>query len=387
MNILSLNAEKIIEKNSLEVKLRSGKKLRVKFGADPTKPDLHLGHAVALRVLKKFQQEGHTIIFLLGDFTAGIGDPSGRDKTREPLTEEQIKENARTYLDQVGKILDLKLCEVRRNSEWYGKMDLPKILEVLSKATLAQVIEREDFKKRLEAGVDIGLHEVIYPVMQGYDSVELKADVEVGGQDQLLNMLMGRDIQKKYGHPPQDVITVPLLIGTDGKQKMSKSYGNYIGLTDKPEDQFGKVMSIPDKLIESYLDLVTNFDDARIKKLKSELKGGNPKDVKEQIAENVVEIYHGKDEAKKAREHFNRVFRQKKMPEEMDEITVHPNKIPSILVETGLASSNSQAYRLIEQNGVKLDGRAVDEDNLIVKAGSHILQVGKFKFVKIKFDD
>jgi len=387
MNILSLKTEKIIEEESLKVKLQSGKKLRVKFGADPTKPDLHLGHAVVLRVLKEFQQKGHTIIFLLGDFTARIGDPSGRDKTREPLSEAQIKENAKTYLDQVGKILDLKLCEIRRNSEWYEKMDLPKILEVLSKATLAQVIEREDFKKRLEAGADIGLHEVIYPVMQGYDSVELKADVEVGGQDQLLNMLMGRDIQKKYGYTPQDIITVPLLIGTDGKRKMSKSYGNYIGLADKPEDQFGKVMSIPDELIGSYLELVTNFDDARIKELKSELKSGNPKNVKEQIAENVVEIYHGKDEAERAREHFNCVFRQKKTPQEMDEFKVHSNKITSILVETGLASSNSQAYRLIEQNGVKLDGKVVSGDNLIMEAGAHILQVGKFKFAKIKFDD
>ena len=386
--ILKKNVLEVIEKESLLKKLESGKSLRIKLGADPTRPDLHLGHTITLRKLKEFQDLGHKIIFLIGDFTCKIGDPSGRDTTRPMLSDEEIEKNAQTYLDQVGKILDVEKCEVRRNSEWYSKMGFAEVLKFVSKITVAQVIEREDFKERLRGGSDLALQEVIYPVMQGYDSVMLKADVEIGGSDQKLNMLMGRDLQKKFNQAPQDVVTMPLLVGTDGVKKMSKSLDNYIGISDSPENQFGKTMSIPDRSIEDYLDLATNFEENKIEELKEKLRSGqNPRDIKEIIAGRIVELYCGLPEVKRAKEHFDRVFRKKELPENIKEVRVEGDEkgIIELLVETGLAQSNSRARQLIEQDGVRINGEVVsDIYKKVDLSGEKILQVGKFKFAKVK---
>lgn len=377
----------IINADSFEKKLKSSKKLRIKLGVDPTSPDLHLGHAVILWKLKDLQSQGHKIIFLIGDFTAKIGDPSGRNTARPILNDDEIEVNTRTYLDQVGKILDVDKCEIRKNSEWYKKMNFADVLKILGKSTVAQVLEREDFKLRLDEKSDIGIHEMIYPIMQGYDSVELKSDVEVGGQDQKLNMLIGRDMQRKYNQLEQDILIFPLLVGTDGKKKMSKSFGNYIGLNEKAENQFGKAMSIPDSAIEDYLELVCNFPPVEINELKSRLsEGENPKLIKEKIAQRIVELYHGREEAQKVRDDFDRVHRNKEVPEEVQEKLVEVADIGVVdaLIESGLAVSRSEALRLISQGGVRVDGQKIETNSYIISLDSPVvLQVGKLKFVKL----
>lgn len=381
------NSTDIIEKDSLDVKLKAGDPLRIKFGADPTKPDLHLGHAVPIFALKQLQDLGHKIVFLIGDFTAKIGDPSGRDTTRPVLTDEEIEANAKTYLDQVGKILDLDRCEIRSNSEWYSKMNFADILKIASNATVAQITEREDFQKRLKSGQDVGLHEILYPLMQGYDSVELKADVEVGGHDQLLNMLMGRSLQKKMGQAPQDVITFPLLVGTDGKRKMSKSLDNYIAFQDSPENMFGKLMSITDEAIDQYIDLLTTFPQEEKDQLKKSLKDGeNPKIVKELVAENITSTFHSTEEAVRAKEYFVRTIVNKEIPEEIDTYyfeTENGEKLVKILVDSQIASSNSDATRLIKSGGVSIDSNKVDDINFEVKTSGAIIKVGKRRYVKV----
>lgn len=379
--------EEVIEKKSFQKKLASGKKLRIKIGADPTSPDIHLGHAVSLWNLKKLQDLGHTIIFLIGDYTTRIGDPSGKSKTRPMLSEKEIKDNAKTYFEQVGKILNLKETEIRYNSEWYNKFGLSDIIEITAKFTVAQIIERDDFEKRLKSGNDVGIHEVLYPIMQAYDSVMLNSDIEFGGTDQKFNMLAGRSLQKKMNQSPQDVVTVKLLIGLDGKNKMSKSLGNYIGIMENSESMFGKVMSIPDDLILDYFQLCTLLDDKEIKKIEKQLKEGkNPRDIKEQLAIEIVKLYHNSSEAKKAALEFKNVFSKKQLPKEMPKISLKGNyPLPLLLIKIGVASSNSKARRLISQGALKVDGAKLSDPNSEISiASGMVIQVGKQKYFKIK---
>lgn len=377
--------ESVIDEETFEKLLRSKKKLRIKLGIDPSSPDIHLGHAVVLRVLAKLQKLGHTVIFLIGDATALIGDPSGRNKTRPVLTSEQIKANAKTYVDQVGEILDTTKIELRYNSEWFKDMSFIDILKLSGKFTVAQLIEREDFKNRLEAGFDLGLHELLYPVMQAYDSVALESDVEFGGTDQRFNMLAGRALQKKLAQTPQQVVMAKLLVGIDGAQKMSKSLGNYIGVTDAPADMFGKVMSLPDGLIAVYYELCTDIDLGVIDELvKSLADGANPRDAKASLARELVTIYHSKDAAAAAESGFNSQFRDKELPTEMPEVktTLGPRKVIELLVEVGLAESRSDARRLQEQGGVRINGEPVDDEMVAVATGD-VIQVGKRRFVRV----
>ena len=387
-NIVS-DVQEIIDEKSLMIKLSGEKKLRIKLGVDPSRPDLHLGHAIVLRKLRQFQDLGHTIIFLIGDYTALIGDPSGRNTTRPILNNAEIEENTSTYLDQVGKIVDLSKCEVRRNSEWYSKMNFADILGILSKVTISNVIEREDFRNRIATHQEVAMSELIYPIMQGYDSVYLESDVEIGGQDQKLNMLMGRDLQKKMGQVPQDVITMPLLVGTDGKKKMSKSYDNYIGISEEPTSQFGKIMSIPDSAIADYIKLASNFTPEEKSTILDQLKkSDNPRDIKEALAINIVSDLHSLSEAQMARDEFIKVFRNKEIPQDIKEINLHGEfSISQIIVESGLAESKSQARRLVEQGAVKVDSEVKkNPEEIISSENGFTLSVGKRNFIKVKID-
>lgn len=377
----------IIDEKSLQNKLGGKNILRIKMGFDPTRPDIHLGHAVGLRILKKLQDAGHKIIFLIGDYTTKIGDPSGRNTTRPILSDAEIKKNAKTYFDQVGKILDVKKAEIRYNSEWFKKLSFNDILQLTGKFTVAQIIERDDFEKRLKKGLDVGLHETLYPLMQAYDSVMLKADVEFGGTDQKFNLLAGRDLQKKMGQTPQDIVMVNLLVGLDGKEKMSKSLDNYIGVTEDPNSMFGKVMSIPDSLIETYFTLCTDETPEKIQRYMLEMKKGkNPRDVKALLAEKIVTIYHDEKKAKNAKEEFEKVFSKKELPTNIPEVKIEGNyDLPLFLIEIGAASSNSEARRLIEQGGVRIDGAKItDPKSDISTHRGMIVQVGKKKVLKVK---
>lgn len=384
--LLTRGVEEIIVADSLEKKLREGKKLRIKMGFDPTKPDLHLGHAVGLRFLKKFQEAGHTIIFLIGDYTAKIGDPTGRNSLRPVLTDAEIKENTNTYFSQVEKMIDVSKAEIRSNSEWYEKMTFNELLEIAGKFTVQQIIERDDFQKRMKEGHDIGIHEVLYPLMQAYDSVVLKADVEFGGTDQKFNMLAGRSLMKKMDMPPQDVVMIKLLIGLDGKKKMSKSLGNYIAINDSSEDMYGKVMSIPDDLIMDYFELCTDVKDDALQIIESEVKD-NPRDTKAKLAKLIVEMYHSEEEAQIAAGEFDRVFKNREKPTEIPVKKLEKNeyRIDELLVECELSSSKSEARRLIEQGAVSIEGEKITEPDKIIEIKDEmILQVGKRRFVKIK---
>ena len=387
-DIISRGVEDVIEKEHLENALLSGDKLRIKFGVDPTAPDLHLGHAVPLRKLRKFQDLGHTIVLILGDFTAKIGDPTGRSEERKPLTDADIKKNMEDYLEHAGKILDIKKTEIRYNSEWFLKESMGDILFLSGAGSIQQVMRRSDFKKRMDEGNDITLTEVLYPLFQGYDSVKVEANVEMGGNDQLFNLLMGRRVQRHYKMKEQDVLTTPLLEGTDGVKKMSKSVGNYIGLTDKPFVMFEKVMKIPDSLIEKYFLLCTDVSGDDIKNILVRIDGGeNPRDIKMDLAENIVGIYHSEKEAKDAREEFVNVFSKKEKPVDAEEFNVSSSEISLIdlLVESELAKSKSEARRLIEQNGVKIDNQIHnDVKEALNLNGGEIIQLGKRRFVKIK---
>jgi tyrosyl-tRNA synthetase len=378
----------IIDEKSLKEKLKSGKKLRIKYGVDPTRPDIHIGHAVSMWKLKELQDEGHTIIFLIGDYTTKIGDPSGRNTTRPMLTDKEIKENAKTYFEQASLILDLSKAEVRYNSEWLAELTFNDILQIAGKFTVAQIIERDDFEKRLKSGNDIGLHEMFYPLMQAYDSVVLKADVEFGGTDQKFNILAGRDLQKKMHQVPQDIILVKLLVGTDGKIKMSKSVDNYIGITEAPNSMFGKTMSILDSMIIEYFSLATLMSIKEVERIEAELKSGaNPRDLKMKLAGEIVELYHGKEAAKAAKEEFISVFSKKELPKDIPEIAIEEGTydLPLFLVTLGAAASNSEARRLIEQGGLKIDEAKVTDwkAQVGVKKGM-LIQVGKMKYYRIK---
>ena len=363
----------------LRARLDRGDKLRVKLGLDPTAPDLHVGHLVVLDVLRLFQDHGHTVVLIVGDYTAMIGDPSGRSETRPMLTNEQVDANARTYFDQVFLVLDQKRTEVHGNSEWLAEMSAADILRLLAKATLQQVLQREDFADRMKSGVAIGAHEILYPFNQAYDSVAIRADVEIGGTDQLFNLLFGREIQKAYGQEPQDIAVFPLLEGLDGEQKMSKSLGNYIGVSEPPEEIYGKTMSIPDRLTEKYVQLVSSFDG----KQATQVLALKPRDAKAALARQLVNRLHGEEAAARAEADFETKFRKRDVPDNVPEVTIsRPDDLVETLVETRLAKSRGDARRLIEQGGVRVNNEKVGL-GAKVKDGD-VLSAGKRNFVRIR---
>jgi tyrosyl-tRNA synthetase len=396
--LLTRGVEQIIEKESLRKKLKSGRQLRIKFGIDPTAPDIHLGNAVILWKLRDFQDLGHKIILIIGDFTAQIGDPTGKLSTRKMLTQQEIEENMKNYKNQIGKILDVKKIKIVYNSDHLGKLTLADIYQIFHFFTANQILERDMFQEREKKGKPIWLHEFLYPIFQAYDSAAIRADVEIGGSDQLFNMTMGRQLQPHFGQDPQDVMTMKLLIGTDGEKKMSKSVGNYIGIQESPEEQYGKIMSIKDELILDYFELCTRISLKKIKELEKDLKAKNvnPRDLKSRLAKKIVEIYHGKTAAKKAEKEFNRVFKEKKVPSKMPVFIVPQESYPvlKLLVELNLAQSKSEAKRLIEEGGVKIIKPTIDNKQLTIKLrdwkeeikiqDEMILKVGKRKFAKIK---
>lgn len=363
----------------LRARLERGEKLRVKLGLDPTAPDLHVGHLVVLDVLRMFQDDGHTVVVIIGDYTAMIGDPSGRSQTRPVLSAEEVAANAETYFEQVDLVLDRKRLEVRHNSEWLAPMTAADILRLLGKATLQQVLQREDFAERIKTGAPIGAHEVLYPFNQAYDSVAVEADIEIGGTDQLFNLLFGREIQKAYGQDPQDIAVFPLLEGTDGVQKMGKSLGNYIGISEPPEEVYGKTMSIPDQLTEKYLRLISGLSASEIEttlKLK-------PRDAKAALARRLVKRLHGEKEAARAEAGFDRKFRQREVPEEIPERAVsNPDDLVDTLVEVELAPTRGAAKRLVEQGGVRINGEKVSVEARLRQGD--VLQAGKRSFVRIR---
>ena len=391
-------AVEIITEPELRKKLGQKRPLTIKAGFDPTAPDLHLGHTVLLRTLRQFQELGHKVIFLIGDATALVGDPSGQSKTRKLMTWREVQANAETYQAQVKKILTMEqaLFELRYNSEWFGRGDaarpfgLKELVELTSKYTVARLIERDDFQKRLKAGHEISLLELFYPLMQGYDSVMLKADVELGGTDQKFNLLVGRDLQRAYGQEPQVVLTMPLLEGTDGVAKMSKSLGNHIGINEPPGEMFGKLMSIPDPLILKYFTLLTDVDAAHLTALERDLKARavNPRDAKAQLATEIVTMYHGAGAAQHAKSEFSKVFSRREAPSEMEIVTLSPGaegtvNVIELLVAQGLAKTKNEARRLLRQGGVKLNGVVLTQPSLPLSESSGVLQVGSRHFRKL----
>jgi len=378
-------------KQKLENSAKNGKPLRVYLGVDPTAPDIHLGHTVVLRKLKHFQDMGHTAIFLIGDFSAMIGDPTGQSETRPPLSREEVEVNAKTYLAQVYKILDAEKTEVRYNSEWLGKMSSYDVVRLCGHYRLARMLEREDFRSRLENNLPIAVHELLYPLLTACDAVTLHSDVELGATEQKFNILVHREIQREYGLSPQVVFTMPILVGLDGQRKMSKSLGNYVGITEPPAEMFGKLMSIPDELMWSYYELVTDRTAHEIGELKKEVQDGklHPMDAKMRLAEEVVSGFHGDRAGRKAAENFQRVFRERRAPEEppVQNLPLGPaKKLTALLVELKLAASKSEAERLIKQRGVEIDEACVEDERKEIdlsKPVEFLLRAGKKKFVRV----
>ncbi|MFZ5802985.1 MAG: tyrosine--tRNA ligase [Candidatus Omnitrophota bacterium] len=375
----------------LEASIKAQKPLRIKYGADPSAPDLHLGHTVPLRKLRQFQDLGHTVVFIIGDFTAQIGDPTQRNETRKMLMAEEVMRNARTYQDQVFRILDRNRTEVRYNSEWLGTMKPADFLHLTSQYTVARLLERDDFQKRYAGGRPIAVVEFLYPLLQGYDSVRVESDVELGGTDQKFNLLVGRELQKVWGQAPQVVMTLPLIEGTDGSQKMSKSLGNHIALQDAPADMFGKVMSLPDALLEKYYRYATGFSPAEIQPALEAYKNGSlhPRKMKADLAERIVLLFHGASEAKRACEQFDKVFKDKELPEDIPEIKIAETAMDlvSLLKRAGLVESKAEARRLVEQGGVKIDQRKAEDPLQTIDLHKTVLvQCGKRKFAKIRHD-
>ena len=389
---ISRGAEEIIPEEELKRKIefsrKKGEPLKIKLGCDPSRPDLHVGHGVVLRKLNHFQQLGHQAILVIGDFTAMIGDPSGRNKTRPQLTLEEAKENAKSYIDQASKILDIDSLKIVYNSDWLNAMNFSDVIRLTSHYTVARMLERDDFTKRYQEETPISLHEFMYPLAQAMDSVELQADVELGGTDQKFNLLVGRNLQREYDQPPQVIITMPLLEGTDGSDKMSKSYGNDIGFTDSPEDMYGKSMSIPDTLIKKYFVLAADANDDTLAKIEKQLDDSNtnPRDVKRALGREIVSLYYGKDSALAAEQHFDRVIVNKSDPEEMEELNLKSDKsLIDIISSVGLTKSKGEARRMISQGAVRLDGEKVTNVNLVINKGSEtVIKVGKRRFIKIK---
>ncbi len=382
-------AEEVIQPDELQTRLKAGQPLRVKVGFDPTAPDLHLGHTVIINAMRRFQDAGHTAIFLIGDFTAMIGDPTGKNVTRKPLTDGEIRANAETYADQVFRILDRERTEVRFNSEWFTKMSAADMIRLSSQHTVARMLERDDFEKRYRSGQPISIHEFLYPLVQGQDSVALEADIEMGGTDQKFNLLVGRQLQSQAGQKPQIIITWPLLEGTDGVQKMSKSLGNYIGITEPADDMFGKLMSISDDLMWRYFELLSFRTTAEIDSLKSGVaEGRNPRDVKFELGIEIVDRFHGAGAGVQSRDAFIARFRQGDMPEDIEEKALVVDQdglgIAAALTACGLTASNSEAFRMIQQGAVKIDGDKVSDRSLILTQGFvGVLQVGKRRFARL----
>jgi len=394
LKVIKRGAVDIIPEDELIKKLeksyRENKPLNIKLGCDPTRPDLHLGHSVVLRKLAQFQQLGHQAILIIGDFTAMIGDPSGRNQTRPPLTFEQARENAKSYWEQASKILDSKRTKIVYNSEWLSKMSFADVIKLASRYTVARMLERDDFTKRFKTGIPISMHEILYPLAQAMDSVAIKSDVELGGTDQTFNLLVGRDIQREYGEEPQIILTMPLLVGTDGTEKMSKSYDNYIGINDPPKDIYGKTLSIPDNLIYTYYELATDVTIEELEAIKKQLNDGrtNPRDVKRALARKLVEMYYSSNEAKKAEEEFDRIFIKKDIPDKMPEFKMPELKegreLIDIVTGVNFAPSRSEARRLIKQGGVSVNGEKITDFKKLVKSNTEIiLKVGKLKFARI----
>ncbi len=381
--------DELIVEEELVRKLATGRKLRVKLGLDPTAPDLHLGHTVVINKLRHFQELGHQVQFLIGDFTGMIGDPTGKNQTRPPLSREQILANAQSYRDQVFKILDPERTQILFNSEWSDKLGAEGMIRLAARYTVARLLERDDFSKRFRSNQPIAIHELLYPLMQGYDSVAMKADVELGGTDQKFNLLVGRELQKQYGQEPQIILTMPLLEGLDGKEKMSKSLGNYVGIAEPPQEIFGKLMSVSDELMWRYIELLSFEPAATVRKWKDEVAAGaNPRDVKVRFASEIVARFHGASAAEKAEAEFDQRFREGAMPESMPEISVTAAPggivIAQLLKQAGLTPSTSEAQRMIEQGGVKLDGERVADKGLKLMPGRTVIaQVGKRKFARI----
>ncbi len=380
----------IVSREELVDRLKKSRPLRIKTGFDPTAPDIHLGHTVLLRKMKQFQDAGHRVIFLIGDFTGMIGDPSGRSTTRRPMTREQVLENARTYQQQIFKVLDPDRTEIRFNSEWMSKMNITEFIRLASTQTVARMLERDDFKTRFADRKPIGIHEFMYPLVQGYDSVALNADVELGGTDQVFNLLMAREIQKAYGQDPQVIITLPLLEGLDGVQKMSKSYNNYIGINDKPSEMFGKLMSISDELMWRYYELLSSKKLEEINLMKTRVENGqlHPMEVKMELASELVESFHGKADAIRARQEFEQVFRARSLPDDMPEVSLRLDKpwICTVLKDSHLTTSTSEAKRMIRQGAVRLDGERIKDEDMILPSGTYIIKVGRRRFARVKIN-
>jgi len=391
IEVIQQGVEEIIPLEELKQKLDSSQKnnkpLVVKLGCDPSRPDLHIGHAVVLRKLRQFQDLGHQAVLVIGDFTAMIGDPSGRNKTRPQLTLEEAKSNAQSYMEQAKIILDIDSLKICNNAQWLNSMNFSDVVELASKYTVARMIERDDFEKRFRSKISITIHEFLYPLAQAMDSVHLKADIELGGTDQKFNLLVGRDIQREYGQHPQVILTVPLMEGTDGVEKMSKSYDNQIGITDSPDEMYGKTLSIPDNMIEKYFLLAANANEKKMDEVKKSLSDTqlNPRDIKRELARTIVKIYHSENLAKKAEENFDKIFIKKDIPEDIPEVKLDEDTlIVDVLVLYELVTSKSEARRLIDQGAVKInDRKCIDRDQIIKKDESLVIKVGKRRFLKI----
>lgn len=393
MDLIKRGASEIIPEDELvkkiEKSIQSKNPLIIKLGCDPSRPDLHLGHAVVLRKLAQFQQLGHQAVLIIGDFTGMIGDPSGRNATRPPLSLEETRQNGQTYLEQASKILDVDKTKILYNSDWLSKMNFEEVIKLASKYTVARMIERDDFTKRFKAGEPISLHEFLYPLAQAMDSVAIKSDVELGGTDQKFNLLVGRDIQREYGLEPQVILTMPLLIGTDGVEKMSKSYNNYIGLHDSPSEIYGKTLSIPDTLIYNYFELASDISSDELLSIKNKLedKSVNPRDLKRLLARTLVRMYHTESAAIEAETEFDKIFIKKEIPENIPEMTISKNKmnIIDLLIATNSAPTRSEARRLVIQGGVTLNSEVIKDLNYEIELKNDtILKVGKRKFLKLK---
>lgn len=392
---LVAGAAEVIPPDGLEQKLAAGRPLRVKLGIDPSRPDLHLGHAVVLRKLRHFQDAGHVAILIIGDFTGRVGDPSGQSETRPFLSEDEIEANARTYLEQAGKVLDMGAAEIHRNSEWLAKLDMAAVLTLASSYTVARMLERDDFHRRYREGKPISVVEFLYPLMQAMDSVSIRADVELGGTDQTFNLLVGREIQRAYGQEPQVVLTTPLLEGTDGERKMSKSFDNYVGLTDPPEEMFGKLMRIPDHLIAKYLLLCADLDPEEVAKIEKGLADGTqrPVEQKRRLAREVVDLYHGSGAGAQAEDRFDLVHKEHEIPEDVAETAIPESVVrdgrvwlPRLLAVLGLVDSNAEGRRTIEQGGVRIAGELVEDPDSEVPVDAlrgRVVQIGRRKFVRL----
>ncbi|MBP7886003.1 MAG: tyrosine--tRNA ligase [Candidatus Marinimicrobia bacterium] len=382
-----ISEEEMVRK--LENSIKTNQPLRIKQGFDPTAPDIHLGHTVGIRKLRQFQELGHTIVLIIGDYTGLVGDPSGKNETRPRLQYETLMKNAETYENQFFKILDRSKTEIHYNGEWFAKMKFDEIMNLAAKFTVARILERDDFTKRYKEGNPISLHEFFYPLMQGYDSVAIKADVELGATEQKFNLLTARDVQREYGQEPQVILTLPVLEGIDGGQRMSKSLGNYIGIDDEPDEMYGKIMSIPDNLILKYFTLVTDYSLAQLQEVKRRLNDGqtNPMVLKKELARTIIKMYHSESAARQAEQNFEQIFSKKKTPDDIEEIIIPSSDLPKplvkLLTECGAVSSNGEARRLIQQGGVRINDKKINDINYAIQnKGEYITKVGKRRFFK-----